>query len=135
MKFCPNCGCHLAESERQLRKKIRADWLAEQGMGSPKFDHAYQVMGAYARINGIPLTDLVGISRTNHIAWMRQMAVYVMRELSGLSFPQLGACFNRDHSTMIYAYGKVQRRKNKQAGFALELMRMMNLIKAELEAE
>lgn len=38
----------------------------------------------------------------------RQIIMYLGKELTNLSYPQLGAWFNRDHTTIINAYEKVK---------------------------
>ena len=38
----------------------------------------------------------------------RQVAIYLIRKLTTLSLPDIGAEFNRDHSTILYAIRKVE---------------------------
>lgn len=55
-----------------------------------------------------PLVDLVGPKRSKDIAWPRQVAVYLCRELTDNSLSDIGSFFGgRDHSTILYAYNKV----------------------------
>jgi chromosomal replication initiator protein len=55
-----------------------------------------------------PLVDLVGPKRSKDIAWPRQVAVYLCRELTDNSLSDIGAFFGgRDHSTILYGYNKV----------------------------
>jgi len=47
-------------------------------------------------------------SRTRNLVHARQIAMYVCRELTDLSYPQIGREFGgRDHTTVIHAYEKV----------------------------
>ncbi|MDA8398752.1 MAG: chromosomal replication initiator protein DnaA [Ferrimicrobium sp.] len=54
-------------------------------------------------------TELLGQSRKRPIAMARQIAMYIMRELTELSYPEIGREFGgRDHTTVIHAVQKVQ---------------------------
>lgn len=49
--------------------------------------------------------------RCRWIAWPRQVAMYLSRELTNHSFPSIGRYFgNRDHSTVILACRAVSKR-------------------------
>ena len=54
-------------------------------------------------------TELLAQSRKRPIAMARQIAMYIMRELTELSYPEIGREFGgRDHTTVIHAVQKVQ---------------------------
>ena len=50
---------------------------------------------------------LRGNSRKKEIALARHVAVYLTREMTGLSLPRIGDAFGRDHSTIINSCDKV----------------------------
>ena len=50
---------------------------------------------------------LRGDSRKKEIAMARHVAVYLTREMTGLSLPRIGDAFGRDHSTIINSCEKV----------------------------
>lgn len=55
-------------------------------------------------------TELLGQSRKRPVANARQVAMYVMRELTELSYPEIGREFGgRDHTTVIHAVQRIQR--------------------------
>jgi len=57
----------------------------------------------------IPLPELDGASRKKEIAQARQVAIYLARELTELSFPSIGREFgDRDHTTIMHAYSKIK---------------------------
>ena len=57
----------------------------------------------------IPLPELDGASRKKEIAQARQIAIYLARELTELSFPSIGREFgDRDHTTIMHAYSKIK---------------------------
>ncbi|MBV8356969.1 MAG: hypothetical protein JO189_03405 [Deltaproteobacteria bacterium] len=55
--------------------------------------------------------------RTQHIAFQRQIAMYLLRRLTTASFPAIGEYFGRYHSTVIYAVALIERRMERDAAF------------------
>ena len=51
---------------------------------------------------------LRGSQRSKGIAEPRQVAMYLVRKLTNLSLPDIGAQFARDHTTVLYAINKVE---------------------------
>ena len=57
----------------------------------------------------IKVADIESSKRTNNIAFPRQVAMYLIRELTDSSFPKIGEMFGgRDHTTVKYACGKIE---------------------------
>ena len=57
---------------------------------------------------GIKIEALCGPRRTQSVALPRQVAMYLMRQLTDLSLAEIGRAFGgRDHSTVLYACDKV----------------------------
>jgi chromosomal replication initiator protein len=53
---------------------------------------------------GLTSEELVSSTRTPRVAWPRQLAMYLARELTGESLPSIGRSFGgRDHSTVLHA--------------------------------
>lgn len=56
----------------------------------------------------LDVEQLKGKSRTRDLVHARQVGMYVCRELTDLSYPQIGKEFGgRDHTTVIHAYDKI----------------------------
>ncbi|MGH2984657.1 MAG: chromosomal replication initiator protein DnaA [Solirubrobacterales bacterium] len=67
----------------------------------------------------IPVERLLSPSRVAPIARARQLAMYLTRELTDLSLPEIAAAFNRrDHTTVIHAIRKVEARAVEDAALA-----------------
>ncbi len=57
----------------------------------------------------IRLTDMKAKRRTKQVAYPRQIAMYLARHLTDASLPAIGEGFGgRDHSTVLYACGKIE---------------------------
>ncbi|GAA3948909.1 chromosomal replication initiator protein DnaA [Gordonia caeni] len=56
----------------------------------------------------ISVDDLRGPSKGRPLVGYRQISMYLCRELTDMSLPQIGEAFNRDHSTVIHADRKIR---------------------------
>ncbi|MDG2907893.1 MAG: chromosomal replication initiator protein DnaA [Acidimicrobiales bacterium] len=62
-----------------------------------------------SELYGFPVVDLIGPSRRRPLVQGRQIAMYVFRDLTDLSFPAIGREFgDRDHTTVIHAVDKIR---------------------------
>lgn len=69
---------------------------------------AEQILLLTARSAELTSQDLTGPSRKQPIASTRQIAMYLCRELTEMSLPQIGGVFGgRDHSTVLHACNKI----------------------------
>ena len=61
-----------------------------------------------ASVFNIKMEDFNSKKRTRSIAYPRQIAMYLSRELTDLSLPKIGEEFGgRDHTTVIHAHDKI----------------------------
>ncbi len=67
------------------------------------------IMRAVAVRYNFSMADLTGKSRKAPLALARQIAMYICRELTDLSLPNIGRLFGgRDHTTVMHAVSKVK---------------------------
>jgi chromosomal replication initiator protein len=60
---------------------------------------------------GVTLDELLSSARSPRLAWPRQVAMYLARELTGESLPAIGRQFGgRDHTTVLYACRRISTR-------------------------
>jgi len=78
----------------------------------------------------IKIDDFNSKKRTRAIAYPRQIAMYLTRELTDLSLPKIGEEFGgRDHTTVIHAYDKISTDINENS----DLKRKIDDIVKELK--
>ena len=66
------------------------------------------IIEAVARHFGLRVNELEGRSRSRAIARPRQIAMYLLREETDASLPQIGAALGgRDHTTVLYGYDRI----------------------------
>jgi chromosomal replication initiator protein len=81
---------------------------AEAGSGSLSIG---RIQAAVASYYDITVDELVSASRAARIAWPRQVAIHLSRELTGESLQSIGAAFGgRNHTTAVHAIKRVSAR-------------------------
>ena len=61
-----------------------------------------------ANYYSITVDDLIRPTRRREIAVPRQIAMYITRDLTNLSLPQIGQVFgNRDHTTVLHGCNQI----------------------------
>ncbi|TYZ22269.1 chromosomal replication initiator protein DnaA [Selenomonas ruminis] len=82
-----------------------------------------EIVASYFKIK---IDDLHAKKRTRSIAYPRQIAMYLCRELTDTSLPQIGNFFGgRDHTTVLHACDKISKEKEsdiKLGGILNELV-------------
>ena len=53
--------------------------------------------------------DIKSSNRAAKTAYARQIAIYLAKEFTNESFPFIGDCFNRKHTTIMYSHQKVKK--------------------------
>ena len=85
-----------------------------------------------AKYFSIDKNELEGQKRSNDIAFPRQIAMYLCREVIGMSFPQIGSEFgNRDHSTVMHGYNKICSQIKEKKSTKLIVESVKNIITSE----
>jgi chromosomal replication initiator protein len=91
----------------ELAQHLLADLLRES-TARPRTDE--ELLAEIAGILGFDVAALKGKSRQRPLVTARQIAMYVFREVTDLSYPGIARIFGgRDHTTVIHAVEKIQR--------------------------
>lgn len=78
----------------------------------------------------LDLDDMSSKKRTQNIAFPRQIAMYLSRELTDSSLPQIGEEFGgRDHTTVIHAHNKIAEKIKEDIDFKRTIERLKEKIK------
>ncbi|MCQ2372541.1 MAG: chromosomal replication initiator protein DnaA [Phascolarctobacterium sp.] len=85
---------------------------------------------AVAEYFNIKTDELFKQKRTQNIAYPRQIAMYLCRELADLSYPKIGELFGkRDHTTVLYAYDKIYKGMQTDLKIKEDVTRITEIIK------
>lgn len=66
------------------------------------------IIDIVASFYNVSVDDIKSTNRAAKTANARQVAIYLAKELTGESFPYIGGCFNRKHTTIMYSHQKVK---------------------------
>jgi chromosomal replication initiator protein len=90
-----------------MAEQLLADLLSDT---APKVRTDDELLTDIAAHLGFSVEALKGKSRQRPLVTARQIAMYVFRELTDLSYPAIARLFGgRDHTTVIHAVEKIQR--------------------------
>ena len=98
-----------------INKDINADLAAEAlkdiiPSSKPKVITILDIQRIVGLFYNVKLEDFKAKKRTKSVAYPRQIAVYLSRELTDFSLPKIGEEFGgRDHTTVIHAHDKIAK--------------------------
>ena len=96
----------------ELAQNLLSDLLSDT-VQRPRTD--MQLLEEIAEILGFDVDALRGKSRQRPLVTARQIAMYVFRDLTDLSYPSIARLFGgRDHTTVIHAVEKIQRQMGER---------------------
>ncbi len=79
---------------------------------------------------GLTLQELKTKRRNKQVVLPRQIAMYVSRELTELSLPEIGDCFGgKDHTTVLHSYNKIKSALNNNTSLKEKIDRVIQIIK------
>jgi chromosomal replication initiator protein len=89
-----------------------------------------QIIKAVAADHGVSIADMKGPRRHRNITVPRQLAMYLVRELTDESLPQIGAHFGgRDHSTVINSLKRVEALRDADPEMRARLERIRRALR------
>jgi chromosomal replication initiator protein len=78
--------------------------------------------------------DLQSTCREQRIAFVRQLAMFLCRKITGAPFTSIGRYFHRHHSTVIHAYQLIERRVRRDVAFRLFIEKLTRWITRMVQA-
>ncbi|WP_440897373.1 chromosomal replication initiator protein DnaA [Amphibacillus sp. Q70] len=97
----------------------------------PKMITAATIQELVAEKYNIKLEEFAAKKRTRSVAFPRQIAMYLSRELTDLSLPKIGEEFGgRDHTTVLHAHEKISRLMTEDQLLNQEIEEIINQLKS-----
>ncbi len=79
---------------------------------------------------GVSLYDLKAKRRNKTVVLPRQIAMYLSRELTDSSLPEIGGYFGgKDHTTVLHSYNKIKREMEEKIDLKNKIERIIHIIK------
>ena len=110
----------------QLTKEVLKDLLKEpQRLITVDF-----IQRCLAEEFGVTLQDIKSRRRNKQVVIPRQIAMYLSRELTDLSFPEIGEVFGgKDHTTVLHSYNKIKAELLDNLELKARLEKVIQVIK------
>ncbi|WP_316572309.1 chromosomal replication initiator protein DnaA [Neobacillus sp. YIM B06451] len=118
-----------------INKDINADLAAEAlkdiiPSSKPKIVTILDIQKAVGQQFNVKLEDFKAKKRTKSVAFPRQVAMYLSRELTDFSLPKIGEEFGgRDHTTVIHAHEKISKLLATDAQLQKQVKELNELLK------
>jgi len=93
----------LAAVNMDLVERITKEIIDSSNSYAPDY-----IIGKIADYYNISPEEVTGKGKTKNVANARQMAIYLIRTLTGLTLEQIGTVMNRDHSTVLHSIRKIE---------------------------
>lgn len=87
-----------------------------------------KIFSAVFKKYNVSREDIKGKKRVKNVTWARQVAIYLIREITELSFPDIGEIVDKDHSTVIYANNCVAKKIASDPMTNIEISTLMKEI-------
>lgn len=73
-------------------------------------------------------TDMLSSKRSRDIAYPRQIAIFLCRQMLDVPFATIGKRFNRDHSTAMHSYTAIEKKVNQSREVREEIENIKQMI-------
>ena len=91
---------------RELAEETLKDILPDSG----RRPDGAEITKTVARHYGLKVSEIKSKSNSKQIAFPRQVAMYLLKKLTPLSYPEIGKQFNdKHHSTVMYSVDKIEQ--------------------------
>ena len=85
---------------------------------------AAQIVKLVAHHYGLKVREIKSKSNSRQITYPRQIAMYLCKRLTQMSYPEIGRLFNgKHHSTVMYSVEQIERRRAEDERLAAQLER------------
>jgi len=118
---------HQRKIDKEFAKEALMEILPKPGRDFITIELIQKIVSEYYKIKK---SDFKIKKRQKSIAFPRQIAMYLCRELTNASFPEIGEKFGgKDHTTIMYACRKIEEEKKKNEDLKKDLKEMEKLLK------
>jgi len=111
----------------ELAKESLKDLLAVQNR-QISIENIQKTVADYYKIK---VAEMYSKKRTRNVARPRQVAMALAKELTHLSFPEIGDAFGgRDHTTVMYACRKIEELKVSESGMTRDISVLLQVLRS-----
>ena len=112
----------------EVSRKIAEEIVEKTIQSSSRPVSDAQILGAVAEFYNVRPEDLGARCRRKEVVEPRQVGMYLLRDMLGLSYPHIGEKMGRDHTTAIHSYEKINAEINRNASLNQKIFHIKELI-------
>lgn len=116
------------QKRTEITKEGAEEIIEKATQNFSKHVNEAQIIKAVAEFFNITISDMVSHNRRKEIVEPRQIAMYLLRDISELSYPYIGEKMGRDHTTAIHSYEKVNREVNQNPALNQKILMIKDII-------
>lgn len=131
LRVVSNSSLTGSELNLALAEQVLQDFIIGEEEAIVNIDTIQKIVAEYFDIR---VADMKSSRRPKSIAYPRQIAMYISRNLTRCSLPEIGEAFGgRDHSTVIHAYRLIEKKINSDFGLKKAVNTIKNRLKTNKE--
>ncbi|MGH9188329.1 MAG: helix-turn-helix domain-containing protein, partial [Acidimicrobiales bacterium] len=112
----------------EVAERVLGDLLTDR---QPRAITPHVILEATSTMFGFAVEELLSKSRSRPLVTARQIAMYVCRENTDLSFPQIAKAFGKgDHTTVMHAVSKIEAQMRERRQIYDQVNELTQLIKS-----
>ena len=116
---------------RDINLDMVQDLLKDLLKSSQKKVNIEEIQKKVSQHFNVKVSDMSSARRSRTVARPRQVAMYLSKNLTSRSLPEIGRRFgNRDHTTVIHAVRKVEELMNKDASFDEDVQLLIRMLES-----
>ena len=116
------------KKQTDITEKMAEEVLEKSIQSASRRVSDNQILKAVAEFFGVSIEDIVSHNRRKEVVEPRQIAMYLLREISDLSYPYIGEKLGRDHTTAIHSYEKINQEINRNPGLNQKILTIKEVI-------
>ena len=116
---------------REINQEMVDDLLKDLLRSSQKRVNIEEIQKRVSQHFNVKMSDMSSARRSRTIARPRQVAMYLSKNLTSRSLPEIGRRFgNRDHTTVIHAVKKVEELREKDLSFDEDVQLLIRMLES-----
>jgi len=116
---------------REINLDMVQDLLKDLLRSSQKKVNIEEIQKKVSQHFNIKMSDMSSARRSRTVARPRQVAMYLSKNLTSRSLPEIGRRFgNRDHTTVIHAVKKVEELRSKDLSFDEDVQLLIRMLES-----
>jgi len=119
---------YVDKKQTEMTEKVAAEIIEKSTRAVSKHINDAQILKCVSEFFGVSIEDLISRNRRKEVVEPRQIAMYLLRDISELSYPYIGEKMGRDHTTAIHSFEKINQEINRNPALNQKILTIKDLI-------